>query len=66
MNNKATAQPSNGLDKHEITPTIKEFISWDIEVYDRMKKYIKKKGSVRKTQDLARLAVSYFLDKEGF
>lgn len=45
--------------------TIKEYCTFDPDIHKRMLKYIKLKG-MHKTQDLTRLAVSYFLDKEGF
>jgi hypothetical protein len=44
---------------------VKELTTYQKHIYNRMLKYIKAKG-LHKTQDLTRLAVSYFLDKEGF
>jgi hypothetical protein len=46
------------------TDRVKEFISYDPAIYERMLK-LKKKRGFHTTQDVARFAVSLLLDREG-
>ena len=68
----ANNTPVSTRNKKPIPPTVNDtlsvvdYVSWHPDLYARMVKYIQKKRSVNKTQDLARLAMSYFLDREGF
>lgn len=68
--NNTAPKLSNNLDTNTTLKAIlhnpvTEETTFDGDVYKRMQRYAKAKG-LGKTQNVTRLAVSYFLDKEGF